>query len=169
MADKYLYNNAGVLTEREGTASSAGAGNAGDLVALDSNGLIDTTMMPVGIGADTVSLASSENLAAGDIVNIWDDGGTAKVRKADADAIGTQAHGFVLSSVTSPASATVYLEGKVTGLTSLTPGATYYLSTTAGAITTTAPSGSADIVQIVGNAVNTTTLNFEPQTPIVLA
>lgn len=51
-------------------ASSAGAGDAGKVVALDGSGRIDNTMMPVGIGADTATITASEALSAGDFVNI---------------------------------------------------------------------------------------------------
>jgi hypothetical protein len=173
MANKYVsVNSSGLLAEVEGLATSAGAGDSGKLIALDTAGRIDNTMMPVGIGADTATIASSENLAAGDVVNIWNDSGTPKVRKADASAAnaGKRADGFVLSAVTSPANATVYFEGRITGLSGLTPGAIYFLSGgTAGAVTATAPTTSAHCVQKVGVAVSSTTLDFEPDSPIVRA
>ncbi len=170
MAWKILRLIAGVLTEIEAITSSAGAGDAGKVPATDSTGRLDTTFLPVGIGADTKALAASENLAAGDLVNIWNDSGTAKARKADASGgAGKRAHGFVLSAVTSGNTATVYMEGTITGLTSLTRGATYFLSGTAGAATTTPPSTSTYIVQEIGTAVSDTEISFEPQQPIVLA
>ena len=169
MADKYIKNNAGQLAEVEGTVTSAGAGDAGKIVALDSSGKLDNSVMPSGIGVDTEVMASSENLAAGDLVNIWNDSGTRKARKADASN-GRRAHGFVLSGTTSPANATVYLSGDITGLTSLTPGVAYYLSgATAGTITSTAPSTSGYISQEIGVAVSTTAIAFEQQQPITLA
>lgn len=169
MADKYIKNNSGQLAEVEGTTTSAGAGSAGKIVALDSAGKLDSTMMPTGVGATTKLAATSENLSAGDLVNLWNDSGTVKARKADASN-GRRAHGFVLSAVTSPNNATVYLDGTITGLTSLTPGAAYYLSgATAGAIVSTAPSTSGYISQEVGVALSATELNFEEQQPILLA
>lgn len=169
MADKYIKNNAGQLAEVEGTVTSAGAGDAGKIVALDSSGKLDNSIMPSGIGADTEVMATSENLSAGDLVNIWNDSGTRKARKADASN-GRRAHGFVLSGTTSPANATVYLSGDITGLTSLTPGVAYYLSgATAGAATSTAPSTSGYISQEIGVAVSTTAIAFEQQQPITLA
>lgn len=165
--NKYIKNNAGMLTEEAAIQASAGAGDAGKIPALDAAGRLDTSMMPVGIGADTASIASSENLAAGDLVNIWNDTGTAKVRKADATTSGKEAHGFVLSAVTSPANATVYFEGTNTAVTGLTPG-NQFLATTAGTTTSTAPSGSGNVVQKVGVASSAASLNFEAQQPIVL-
>ena len=125
--------------------------------------------MPVGIGADSKILPASENLAAGDLVNVWTDTGTAKARKADATVAGKEANGFVLAAVTLGQNATVYFDGTNTQLSGLTPGAVYYLSTTAGGVTTTPPSGSGNVVQRVGRAVSATELTFEPGEPITLA
>lgn len=169
MADKYIKNNAGQLAEVEATVTSSGAGNAGDIVALDASGKLDTTVLPTGIGATTKLAATTENLSAGDLVNLYNDSGTIKARKADASN-GRRAHGFVLSAVTSPNNATVYLDGTITGLTSLTPGAAYYLSgSSAGAATATAPTTSGYISQEIGIALSATEINFEEQQPITLA
>jgi hypothetical protein len=61
------------------------------VVMTGSDGLLNPAIMPVGIGADTSSIVASETLAAGDIVNIWNDSGTPKVRKADATSEGKEA------------------------------------------------------------------------------
>ena len=166
--NKYIKNNAGTLTEEAAIQASAGAGDAGKIPALDAAGRIDNSMMPTGIGADTSSIVSSENLAAGNLVNIWNNTGTANVRKADATVAGKEAHGFVLAAVTSPAAATVYFEGSNTGVTGLTPGP-QFLATTAGLCTATAPSAAGNVVQRVGLATSATSINFEAGTPVVLA
>lgn len=167
---KYLAMISGAIQEVVATVTSAGAGDEGKIVALDAAGKLDSSVMPVGIGADTKSLTASENLSAGDLVNVWNDSGTAKARKADASSASKRAHGFVLSSVTSGATATVYFEGTITGLSSLTIAGTYFLSgTTPGIITTTAPSTATHIVQQIGVAISATELSFEPQQPITLA
>lgn len=164
---KYLTNNVGTITEVATITTSAGAGDVGKIVGLDSTGRLDTSVMPAGIGADTKQITASEALAAGDLVNIHNSTG-AKARKADASVAGKEAHGFVLAAVSNAALATVYFEGPNTQVTSLTPG-NQFLSTTPGLATATAPSGSGNVVQRVGVAVATAELNFEPQTPIVLA
>lgn len=172
MADKYIYNNAGTLTEREATVVSTGATEAGDIVALDSTGRLDNSVMPSGIGADTASIVSSENLAAGDVVNVWNDAGTVKVRKADATTAGKEAHGFVLTSVTSPAAATVYFEGSNTQTSGTLTGGVAFLTTTAGTVSNTAPSGSGNVVQRVGfitEVGSPNTMNFQSNVPVVLA
>lgn len=168
MADRYIYNNTGTLTEREGTVTSTGAPEAGDLVALDGTGKLDPSVLPTGIGADTASVVSSENLAAGDLVNIYDNAGTPNVRKADASVPLKEAHGFVLAAVTSPAAATVYFEGSNTQVTGLTAGRRYLSATVPGGTTATAPSGAGQVVQRVGIATSATVLNFEAAQPIVL-
>lgn len=166
-AKKFLRLVNNLVTEVLGIQTSAGAANAGDIVALDDSGRIDNSMMPVGIGADTAVIAASEALAAGDWVNVWNSTG-AKVRKADATTSGKEAHGFVLAAVTSGANATVYFEGTNTQVTAQTPGPVF-LQTTAGTGSATAPSASGNVVQRLGVAVSTTAVNFEGGVPVVLA
>lgn len=166
-AKKFLRLVNGVLTEIFGVQTSAGAGNAGDLVSLDDSGRIDNSMMPVGIGADTSTISASETLAAGDWVNVWNNSG-AKVRKADATTAGKEAHGFVLAAVTSGNPATVYFEGTNTQVSGQTPGPVF-LKTTAGVGGPTVPSASGNVVQQIGVAVSATAVNFEPGVPVTLA
>lgn len=192
---KFIKNNAGALTEQaalttsagagdaqalvalnasgvldstivNSKTSSAGAGDSGKLVALDGTGKIDVTMMPTGIGADTAVVTASEALNAGDLVNIWNSTG-AKCRKADATVAGKEAHGFVLAAVSNGNPATIYFEGSNTAMSGLTPGS-QFLSTTPGTATTTAPSATGNVVQRVGFAVSATTMNFQSGTPITL-
>lgn len=165
--NKYIANTAGTLTEVAASQTSVGAGDAGKIPALDAAGRLDTSMMPVGIAADTASVVASENLAAGDFVNIWNSTG-AKARKADATVAGKEAHGYVIAGVTAPAAATVYFEGTNPGVTGQTPGPVY-LSTTAGLATATPPSGAGNVVQRIGFATSATAINCQIQLPVVLA
>ncbi|WP_164964303.1 hypothetical protein [Rubrivivax sp. JA1026] len=167
-AKKFLRLVAGAIQEVFGVQTSAGAANAGDLVALDDTGRLSNTMMPVGIGADTASITASEALAAGDFVNIWADSGAFKARKADATVAGKEAHGFVLAAVANAAAATVYFEGTNTQVTGQTPGPVY-LQTTAGKAGATVPSAAGNIVQPVGFAVSATAINFQSGAPVTLA
>lgn len=162
-------NAAGVLDLSivNGKNTSAGAGDAGKLAALDGAGRIDNSMMPVGIGADTAIIPASEALSAGDFVNVWNSGG-ARVRKADATVAGKEAHGFVLAAVANAANATVYFEGTNTGVTGQTPG-NVFLSTTAGIAAAAAPSVAGNVVQRVGFATSATAINFQSQIPVTLA
>lgn len=144
--------------EYAGKSTSSGAGDAGEFVILDGAGKIDNSMMPVGVGADTVTADAGENLAAGDMVYIDSAG---DVFKADASAIAKKAIGYVLDAVTSGQPATVYFDDANTSVTGLTVGSKYYLSgSTPGAITTTAPTTSGHIVQEVGVAHATTAIHI---------
>jgi hypothetical protein len=167
MPDKYLYNNAGTTTEKVAVDTSAGAADAGKIVSLDTSGRLATSMMPVGIAADTAVIVASEALAAGDWINIHNSTG-AKARKADATTSGKEAHGFVLAAVANAGNATVYFEGSNTAVTGQTPGVVF-LATTAGAGTATAPSAAGNVVQRIGYATSATSVNFQSQPPIVLA
>lgn len=104
---------------------------------------------------------ASENLAAGDLVNIWNDSGTPKARLADADD-DRQADGFVLADVDSGDPATVYSQGINDQLSGLTGGIEQYLSaSTPGGVTASPPVDSGDLVQRVGKAFSATALDFK--------
>jgi len=169
-ARKYISLNNGRMQEVQATVTSAGAGDGGKIVALDTTGRLDTSLMPVGVGADTATIQASENLAAGDFVNVWVSGGASRVRKADASAAGKEAHGFVLAAVTSGNNATVYFEGQNTQVSGRTIGARQYLSaSTPGAATETAPSGAGQVVQLLGVAVSATSISTEIEDGVILA
>jgi hypothetical protein len=151
--------------------TSSGSGDAGKPVALNSNGEIDGSMLP-NKEADSTLLPASENLAAGDLVNIWSDGGVLKARKADASSAAKRADGYVLAAVTAPANAEVLHDGAITGLTSLSIGSRYYLSTTPGltVVEASVQTTSGNLIQYVGQAVSATKLLFQPNTnpPVVV-
>jgi hypothetical protein len=161
MPNTYLDLDAGVPTRKAAIDSSAGAGDAGKIPALDGSGRLNANMMPSGIGADTATVQASENLAAGDFVNIWNDGGDFRVRKADGVSAGKEAHGFVLSVVTSGNPAEVYFEGANTQMTALTAGKKWLSVTTAGGVQAAAPTTAGQVSQVVGVAVSATEINVE--------
>lgn len=170
MADKYIKQVGGELSETEANISSAGAGDSGKIVALAADGKIDSTMLPVTEGQDSLAVTVSEagGLAAGDMVNIFDSTGP-KVRLADASN-GRVCHGFVKAAHADASTATVFKEGTDTDITGMTPGANQFLSNvTPGAVTETAPVTSGHIVQKVGVAFAATDMDFEPQQAITLA
>ena len=158
------------MTEMPGLSASTGAADAGKIPQLDSSGKLDTSMMPVGVGPSTLAIMASEALSASDAVNIWNDSGVAKVRKADASTTGKECHGFILAAVASGQNGSVYTDGAITGLSGLTPGARMYLSaSTPGQLTDIPPSGYGNVVQFVGVAVSATVVNFEPTDGVVIA
>lgn len=165
---KYLQLGSAGVEEKAATDSSAGAANAGDVVALDGSGKIPLNMMPVGVGAATKSMVASEAITAPALVNIWNDAGTAKIRKADA-ATNKPANGFILASVASAASADVYFEGEVTGMSGLTAGKVWLSATVPGATQATIPTTAGHIAQSVGWATSATTIDFESAEAITRA
>lgn len=193
-APRFLALIAGRTRQVVAILTSAGAGDGEKIVATNTNGKIDDTIlgaatsgnsvvvktqvdgtldpaiMPTGIGADVKNMPASEALAAGDAVNIWSDAGTVKARKADATAEGKEAHGFVKAAVTSGAQAAVYFEGRISGLSGLTVGARMYLSAaTPGAMVSTPPATAGNVVQWLGDAVSVTEVDFEKSNPITIA
>lgn len=148
-------------------ATAGGVLSADKIPTLDASGLLAASMMPIGIGADTQTLIASEALSSGDLVNVWNNAGTASARKANA-ATGLQADGFILASAAAAATTIVYFEGNNTQLVGLTIGAAYYLGA-AGAVTATIPATSGITRQYVGVATSATTLNFEPGTTVLIA
>ena len=167
-ASKFLALVSGRIREVFSTVTSTGVADDGKIVALGADGRLDNSVMPVGLGNETKIIEASENLNAGDLVNIWSSSGNFRVRKADASTAGKEANGFVLSSVSSGISANVYLEGTVTGLSGLTPGR-YYLSTTPGQVTLTPPANSGNVVQYIGNSLSSSEITFEATDGVILA
>jgi hypothetical protein len=163
----------GIKTAITAITASTGVADGGKIVATDpTTGKLDMSFMPSGVGAETDTIvADVGGLAAGDIVNIYSNGGTLTARKADASTEGKPAHGFVTAAVIAGNNATVHRPNQtLTGLTGLTVGSEYYLSaTTAGLITTTIPTATGNVVQSVGIAMSATSLAFNPSEAITLA
>jgi len=145
--------------------SSAGAADSSKIIKLDSSGKIDLTLLPNGIGEDAVEIATFEDLAAGDFVNIFDNGGAVAVRKADKS--GRDANGFVLSAATAPAAVKVYFEGTNSQLSGLTIGARYYLDST-GTVSATPTTVTGEIHQYLGKAFSATEVTTEKDDCIVI-
>lgn len=115
------------------------------------------------------TITASEDLAARDLVNIWSSAGAARARKADADDPLKDAWGYVLAAVSSGNPALVLPIGLITGFSGLTDGAEYFLSSTAGGVTDTAPTGAGKIQQSIGRAVGDTAILFVRGEPLELS
>lgn len=166
-AQKFIALVAGKLKELFATQVSAGVANANQIPALNGSGVLDISLMPVGVGADVVTCPSFENLAAGQFVNLFSNGGVLNARLANATTNGKPAHGFVIAAATAPAVVTVYLIGALNNaLTGLVIGTDYYLDIVAGGISATPPSASGNIVQYIGTAESATAIAFANQTYI---
>ena len=162
-AKSFLRLVSGKIQAIQATVTSAGAGNDGDLIALDATGRIDVSVLPVGVGPDVASIVVSEaaGLAAGDYVNIFDSTGP-KVRLAD-NSNGRDAHGFVKSAHADAATAVVYFEGPNDDLSGLTAGTRMYLGTAGDATATPlAPiTDAGSIHQLLGIAIDANTINTD--------
>ena len=114
-----------------------------------------------------VLATASETLAANDLVNVYDNGGTLSVRKASATDATKPADGFVDAGCSAASVAKVFQRGAIAG-SGLTSGAVYYLSTTGGAVTTTAPAVTGNVVQQIGKAISATQLLVDIKEPVEL-
>lgn len=108
------------------------------------------------------TLTAGENLVFGDVCYFKSDG---KMWKADADAIATASViGMALATISADATGSFLMIGVARDDTwAWTVGGIIYLSTTAGALTQTAPSGTDDVVQILGIATHADRMYFNPQ------
>lgn len=153
--EKFLHLSNGVIASKSSLQTSSGAGDAGKIPALNSAGKIDSTMLDQ---TPSSTFTASEAISAGDFINIWDDAGTVKIRKADNTSASKMAHGYAPAAISSAATGVAILgEGANAALSSLTKGARYFLGT-AGGVTDTAPTSTNTIVQELGFASSATEL-----------
>ena len=165
---KYLNLANGKRVLNKAKDVSAGAADAGEIVALGADGKIDLSMIP---NIDVTSIVSFEDLAAGDYVNLFLDGGVVKARKAD-NSNNRPVHGYINDTVVAPAAVNVYFEGANANLSGLTIGARQYLGTVGGTIETpldpTNPTDDGKLHQLLGVAISATEVNTDIQDCIVL-
>ena len=160
--NKYLTTDSGGnYVEVAATQASAGVGSAGQIPALNAQGLIDNSMLPAvqtqTNPLTTVSLTASQTLPTGCLVSIFTNGGAANVCAADA-ATDKLAHGFSLSSASAGAQIQVAIgNGLNPNLSSLTPGSTYYLGN-GGAYVLTPSTQTGALLQFVGVALSATAI-----------
>jgi hypothetical protein len=166
---RYQTRINGILTWAQALTTSAGAADANKIVATGSNGRLDQSLLPPGVGNNSLTAIASEALGAGDFINIWSNAGTRNIRKADASN-GRPAHGYVLSAVASGQSGTALTTGENTSLTGLTIGTLMFLSpTTAGTATATAPTIVGHIIQPLGVVQSTNSIAFESDEATTIA
>lgn len=158
--NKYLTILTGIETMVSANETSSGVADANKIVALDSSGHLDLTLMPSGIGPNVKVLPTTEDIAAGKYVNVYSAAGISSVRLAD-NSNGRPAHGFVKEASLSGAVTTVYFPGAMNDqLSGMTPDAREYLGT-AGGLTETPVSAAGYLHQYIGKAVSATELPSE--------
>lgn len=126
-------------------------------------GSFNISVADVTFSGITSTLTAGEALVLGDVCYLKSDG---KMWKADADAIATaSATAIALATISANATGSFGMHGYLRNDTAYawTVGGLLYLSTTAGAITKTAPSGTDDVVQILGQAYTADIIYFNPQ------
>ena len=163
---KYLKVGSGSapFQEVQANTTSSGAADAGKMVALNAAGKIDITMLPSGVGGDIRNVTAAETISAGDLVYVNSSG---EVVRADADN-SRPAHGIALTAIANASNGDVAFGSYVAaGFSSLSPGASYYLSTTPGSISTSIPNTSGALVQRVGVALSSSEFYFEPSQAII--
>lgn len=166
--NKFLTVTNGIPTLTQAITSSTGASDGNKSISTDSSGKLHSSFLPTGVELQTVVYPTSENLAAGDFVNIFNSSGTPTARKADATN-GRRAMGYVLTAVTSPANATVYLSGTNTAVTvAATQVGDVYLAATGGFSTSTPSPGVNVILQRLGSVTGTNAIVFESDPVIAL-
>ena len=130
-------------------------------VADDPSPVLSNYLGTNGFGfSEQYTATAGNNFVAGE-VGYYIAAGT--ITKADASAEAT-ANGLLVmatETINGGNSGRFVQLGQIKGLSGLTGGAVYYLSTTAGAITTTAPTGSGEIVRPVGRAKDANTFSFQ--------
>lgn len=171
----------GALTSISGYFSGNlgfGVGTSGQVLTTNGAGIATwATVASSNSGPSTsYTFTANETLSAGNLISIIPSGSSfmpsgynMRIMQASMDsAKQLPAEGWVTTSITSGNTGTAYLGlGIITGLSNLTPGYSYFLSTIGG-ITTVIPSGTGQLLQIVGKALSTTELFFNPYEPIIL-
>lgn len=104
----------------------------------------------------------AQALSPGMAVNVYNDAGTAKVRKAIATSVDMLANGFVMDAASVGQMVNVYSFGLNNAVSGLTPGVLYLSATTAGAYTSTAPT-TPNLAQELGFAIAPTMMAFQRQ------
>ena len=139
----------------DGSTANVGVGTIDPLVALDVR-YNPTGSLSNDTGGGDVVLFGTGSLTTGKLYYLHTDG---TWTETDADAVATGADqllGIALGS--DPTSDGVMIRGffdAATYLSNFSSGKAIYISTTAGSMDTTAPSGTGDFVRIVGYCTNT--------------
>jgi hypothetical protein len=165
---EYTLSSSSVLTRTAILASSA---NGADVTL--ASGTKDVFNTPDGaslhraLAASSFKATTDDALSIGSLVYIKS---TGNCGLADYTAEGKEALAFAVAACSSGQTASLSLAGTViSGLSSLTPGAFYYMGT-AGAIVTlaNAPTTTGNVLMKVGTAISATQLMFAPEAPVTL-
>ncbi len=109
---------------------------------------------------------AGENVLTGQLLHYYNDSGVTKAQLADATDATKPCQAFAANdALTGEIVRPLGAASDITGLTGKTPGAAQYLSAaTPGAMTESPPSSVGNLIQKIGSALNTTTVDFNPET-----
>lgn len=161
----YLDLGTDGIQQRKAPATAGGAGNENKIPELNGSGVLPESMLPSSaLGGTTIVNATADGaISQHDLVEVFNDSGTIKARKADATS-GTArpATGRANAAAVDAAAVevTVGPHSYNAGTHGLTLGADnpIFLSKTAGGRTQTPPLASGELTQVVGYAVTSTTI-----------
>jgi hypothetical protein len=153
-----------------GSANRVGIGNNAPTTKLDVTGAVSSTFTGEPAADHTADgpkmslLNAGESIAVMNLVYLSTSDGEWHNTDADAESTTAGMLGIALGTGTDGNPLTVALKGSVVrdDSWSWTVGQTLYASTDAGGITDTAPSGSDDVVRIIGYAVSDDAIYFAP-------
>ena len=116
-----------------------------------------------------IRVTANVNIAAGQIVNLFDNGAVLAARLAVASGISTRAHGWAMETITAGNPIMIALDRGYKAVVGATRGVTYYLSDiTPGGISAAVPVGSGKIIQEVGLGLSATYLFVRISSPNII-
>jgi len=166
--EKFMSINIdGVDVEVEALLTSSGAGDAGKLVGLDATGKFDPSVIP---GVNITTALAFEAISGGDLISFNDDGGTAKMRRANA-LTQLEAHGFCPQAVLISTTGRVIMENAILVVAGpLVTGTKLFLSdSTPGGFSTTPITSSGSYLQRVGVVKSATEIAIDFRNPKIRA
>ncbi len=157
------YEGDGNLSVQTTIDQSTGASDAGKVPSTKADGTLDESLLPNSV--KPVSLTGTFGATVGNSKVIYTDPADQKIKVATNTGLATKAEGFVITGGATDAAATYYQRGRLTGLTGLTPGKTYFLGAD-GAVTDTEP--TTGVAQIIGVAASATEMDVQIGTAVLV-
>ncbi len=145
------FNNNAVRSNQFSSASNV-------VIIINSKNVIpENASGGVSVTDDSYFIESSQDIESGRFVNVFDDNGIKKIRKADR-MLGYEAHGYILEAVNIGVAVKVYFEGNNDQASFFGDGVVFLGEEGFGS----AVHGNGAIAQKIGVATSDNNINFEP-------